>query len=60
MRRTILMGMAAAAFVVVSSWGMMSKRADANTAAGLDIGVIHRSVNVAALPVAPVESYEAY
>ncbi len=60
MRRTILMGMAATAFVVASSWSMMSKRADANTGAGLDINAIHRSVDMSKLPVADVAAYEAY
>jgi hypothetical protein len=60
MHRTIFMGAAAAAFVVVSSWSMMSKRADATTAAAMDIGSIQRSVDVAKLPVADVAAYEAY
>jgi hypothetical protein len=60
MRRTIVLGLAAATFVTVTSWANMSKRAAATQSMGIDIGAIHRSVNVASLPVAPVESYEAY
>jgi hypothetical protein len=58
MRRTILMGVAALAFVTTTSWIMMSKRADATTA-GIDIGAIHRSVDVSKLPVADVVAYQA-
>jgi hypothetical protein len=59
MRRTILLGLAAVSFVTVTSWANMGKRAAADQG-GIDIGAIHRSVNTASLPVAPVESYEAY
>ena len=54
MRRTLLCGLAAATFVTITSWSDMAKRAAAKQSAA-EIGV-----NVAILPVAPVQGYEAY
>ena len=59
MRRTLLCGLAAATFVTITSWNDMAKRAAAKQSAA-EVGTTHRNANVATLPIAPVQGYEAY
>jgi hypothetical protein len=59
MRRTLLCGLAAATFVTITSWSDMAKRAAAKQSAA-EVGATHHGVNVAILPVAPMQGYEAY
>jgi hypothetical protein len=61
MRKILLLGLASALALTATAWVAISYRpaslASPAEAAAIDIAAMHRSVDTAALPVAPVADY---
>jgi hypothetical protein len=58
MRKTLLLGVAAALAVTATAWATFSYRATSiASSSAMDIAAIHRGADTTGLPVAPVADY---